>query len=124
MRAMVQIKGKKKKRRVSSSGNNRPGGTQEQRIKKSKMNDPLLNPPANTDQHEEQEGEEEGEEVNEQPPRRVYTEREMRAGQSTSGRNLWKQKHAKGKFNVKMAKKKNNNDRLPGSFVKPKTYKN
>ena len=42
-------------------------------------------------------------------------------GGGMSGRQQWKLKHKKGKFNPKSAKK--NEHRVAGSFVKSKKYK-
>ena len=44
-----------------------------------------------------------------------------RGGGGMSGRQQWKLKHKKGKFNPKSAKK--NEHRVAGSFVKSKKYK-
>jgi hypothetical protein len=119
MRSVVSVKGKKK-RRVNKS----KGGSSEQRQKKSRMNDPLVNLDpsvtvengADGDNGEEEGGEQEGGEVES----RLYTEKEV-LGRGTAGRTAWKMKHQKGKFNPKNAKK--HSHRMAGTFVKSKKPK-
>lgn len=110
MRSLVNIKGKRGKKRSHVSARGR--GSQDQRVQRSKMNDPLLNPPPET-AHE---GEGGGDEA-ETP--RVFSEREV-LGKGTSGRNIWKMKHQKGKFNPKLKRPTN---RVAGSFTKAKKPK-
>jgi ATP-dependent RNA helicase DDX56/DBP9 len=55
---------------------------------------------------------------------RVFTSGEIKGGslgRSTSGRQQWKLRHKKGKFDTKNAKK--NSHRMAGSFIKSKQYK-
>lgn len=109
MRSMVSMKEKKRKSKAR-----RQGGTQEQRIKKSKLNDPLMNP---SKQSEAQADDgKTGIEENEIQETRIFTDNEISNGGTTSGRKQWKMRHGKGKFNPKLKKK--NSDRVPGTFMK------
>jgi ATP-dependent RNA helicase DDX56/DBP9 len=118
MRSMVSVRGKKKKRRA-----NKVSSSQEQRVKKSKMNDPLMQPQGSQNEAEGpidiDDGADDADDAGE-TEQRVYTEKEV-LGRSSSGRNQWKAKHKKGKFNPKTAKK--NTHRVAGSFMKSKPFK-
>lgn len=129
MRGVVTLRNKKvgkHKKRKSSAGGLM---TQEQRVKHSKMNDPLLS--AGVVREPEAEGEagmgagmeedaEDVRRVDEEISNRVYTNTES-IGTSTSGRKSWKLRHKKGQFNPKAAKA--NSHRQKGSFIKSKQYK-
>ena len=104
MRGVSQANSNKKRKRHQSQ-------TQSQRVQQSKSKDPLM--ALDTDASRKQ-----------IDIPRMYTAGEAGAlgkNESTSGRQKWQQKHGKGKFNKKEAKK--NPQRLKGAFVKSKAYK-
>ena len=124
MRSVVNIKGKRKKRSGAGRAQGQ-GGSQEQRIKRSRMNDPLLNPEAG-EAGEAEPGEmqttgagadKDDTGVSDSVPDKVFTEAELAGRRGASGRTMWKMKHKKGKFNPKVKKPTN---RVAGSFIKGK----
>ena len=108
MRSVVNIKERKRKGKRS-----RINGTQEQRIKKSKLNDPLIN--LSHDSQVAQTTDDLDKDEGQALDRPILTDKEISSG-GLSGRKQWKMRHRKGKFNPKIKSK--NNDRVPGTFMK------
>lgn len=132
MKAIADTNPKKSKKRKT----NAHGQTQEQRIQKSKSRDPLnsVNPgvyqsnDADTGNYvEELNGNNQDEEIArddgpQSQEKRLFTTKEAsRLGHSAAGRREWQERHKKGKFNTKQAKKSAH--RTPGTFMKVKNYK-
>jgi hypothetical protein len=120
MRSVVRTNAgrKGKKRRTQNGGD----GQAERRIQKSRMNDPLMSGSLSTGAGE---GEGSGPAEVAAPADRVFTASDMSHGlgktSSSSGRQQWKMRHQKGKFDSKKANKESH--RTPGAFVKSKQYK-
>jgi hypothetical protein len=114
---------KNKKRKTTSSGG---GASQDARVRKSKSNDPLLGGGGGglgetsfADTVGDDDGGGGGDD--DADNMRVFTNGELEGANVASGRQQWKQKHGKGKFNKKAGTK--NSHRMPGSFIKSKAYK-
>lgn len=113
---------KGKKRRTQGGGD----GQVERRIQKSKMNDPLMGGgSASIGEEGVESGSSSGPSEVSAPADRVFTAGDMSHGMgktsSSSGRQQWKMRHQKGKFDSKKANKESH--RTPGAFVKSKQYK-
>jgi hypothetical protein len=124
MRSVVRTNtGRKGKKRRTQGGGD---GQVERRIQKSRMNDPLMGGSASTgEEGGEGEGSGSGPAEVAAPADRVFTAGDMSHGMgktsSSSGRQQWKMRHQKGKFDSKKANKESH--RTPGAFVKSKQYK-
>ena len=138
MRSVVRTNtGRKgKKRRVQGNGD----GQVERRIQQSKRNDPLMGGSSssssgsnsgsnggnnsgsndNNDNNSEPQNTNSNEKID-----RVFTSGEMAHGlgktSNNSGRQQWKMRHSKGKFDTKKNNKESH--RMTGAFVKSKQYK-
>jgi ATP-dependent RNA helicase DDX56/DBP9 len=112
LKSAANVTNNKKKKRKANA-------TEDVKRKKSKSKDPLQSFDASIDN-----GDEDNEVINEGPieptEKKVYMSTEA-LGQSTSGRQNWKLRHRKGKFDP--IKQKKSSMRLPGSFTKSKGYK-
>eukprot|EP01034_Spumella_vulgaris_P028491 gene28491-35348_t len=111
-------KGRAKKRKTDNS-------TADQRVQKSKMNDPLRNlaagddaAPESHDAGEDQGGDDGADEGGDD---QVFDVNSSQSAGGMSGRKDWKERHKKGKFNPLMMK--HNEHRQAGSFIKSKNYK-
>ena len=106
---------KGKKRRTQGGGD----GQVERRIQSSKRNDPLMGGSSNSS------GDVESAAVPQEKVDRVFTAGDMSHGlgktSTSSGRQQWKMRHQKGKFDAKKMNKESH--RTPGAFVKSKQYK-
>lgn len=105
---------KGKKRRTQGGGD----GQVERRIQSSKRNDPLMGGSSSS-------GDVESAAVPQEKVDRVFTAGDMSHGlgktSTSSGRQQWKMRHQKGKFDAKKMNKESH--RTPGAFVKSKQYK-
>ncbi len=118
MRSVASVTSKKKRNNKKRKTDN---SSADQRVQKSKMNDPLRNladssTPAGGDEGGDQE--DGGDEGGEDAPKIFETDASQGG---MSGRKEWKERHKKGKFNPLMAK--HNEHRQAGSFIKSKNYK-
>lgn len=121
MKSVANVTNKKrkaaKKRKIDNS-------SVDQRVQKSKMNDPLLNPSAasSSGAHDDDGGDDgDGDGNDEGGEADVVDHRGSANDGGMSGRKEWKARHKKGKFNPLMAK--HNEHRQQGSFIKSKNYK-
>jgi hypothetical protein len=128
MRSVANSNANKKRKRKRTQG----GGSEglEKRLNQSKKKDPLvggLSDETGGDDGADAVGDAGGDDGGDDNGNdRVFTTGEIRGGggglgRGMSGRQQWKLKHKKGKFNPKSAKK--NEHRVAGSFVKSKKYK-
>jgi hypothetical protein len=99
---------RKKKRKVS-------GQSQDQRVKSSKMRDPLRNPSV-TEEHEVTDAQEPAEEESkDKDTERIFSNSEAsHLGRGISGRKEWKMRHHKGPF--KKTNPRSQSKRVPGTF--------
>ena len=116
--------GRKGKKRRTQGGD----GQIDRKIQQSKRNDPLMGGSTSAG-----EGSGEGSEivsasavaVSAVKEDRVFTAGDMKHGMgkasTSSGRQQWKMRHSKGKFDTKKVNKESH--RTPGAFVKSKQYK-
>lgn len=117
MKSVVDLDTKKSKKRKAKT--NVRGQSQEQRMLKSKHNDPLYQTAENESGEVEEASEPaiQGEET-----KIVYTTKEAsNLGRSVAGRREWQLRHKKGKFNQKQDQK--NSHRVKGTFSKTKRNK-
>ena len=116
---------KGKKRRTQGGGD----GQVERRIHASKRNDPLMGGNSSSSSSSSGDAENASEpgsgSVSQAKVDRVFTAGDMSHGlgktSTSSGRQQWKMRHQKGKFDSKKANKESH--RTPGAFVKSKQYK-
>ena len=136
MRSVVEVPSLKNKKRKAK--HNLKGRSQEQKILRSKQNDPLYRPTSTSldnndnygndghddnyhDPHDEDFGvPSKGSEFMEE--KKVFSSKEAsNLGRSIAGRREWQARHKKGKYNAKQEKK--NAHRVAGSFSKAKALK-
>lgn len=115
MKSVVDLDTKKSKKRKAKT--NVRGQSQEQRMLKSKHNDPLYQ----TLEDENVDVDEALEQPSEQESRVFSTKEASNLGRSVAGRREWQARHKKGKFNQKQEKK--DSHRVKGTFSKAKQYK-
>lgn len=114
MKSVADTNPQKSKKRKNKA--NARGQSQEQRMLKSKHNDPLYQAPEDSAEVDEQHEAAAPEEI------RVFSTKEAsNLGRSVAGRREWQARHKKGKFNEKHDKK--NAHRVKGTFSKAKQYK-
>ena len=135
----MRQKGNKKKRKLRNVNNNGVGvgASQEQRVLRSKMKNPLFNQQqvssnqqssllgdVNSD-HVHNDTHDNDDRNNVQPLKstneKLYANSSVLGESKLSGRREWKLKHKKGDFNPKIMKR--NTHRMTGSFIKSKNYK-
>ena len=141
MRGLTTIRQKsnKKKRKLRNTTSITNGSSQEQRVLRSKLNNPLYNYPQVTTTNEALSVEESrnvdfnnhsndnhissraDDHVDNDALDKVYANSSILGESKLSGRREWKLKHKKGAFNPKIMKR--NTHRTPGSFIKSKNYK-
>lgn len=155
MRGLTTIRQKsnKKKRKLRNTSNtsttSSSGASQEQRVLRSKLNNPLYNCPQVTttttheassdvvdrnddnihndthddDHNNNNNNHRQQQQQQQQQPNldKVYANSSILGESKLSGRREWKLKHKKGAFNPKIMKR--NTHRTPGSFIKSKNYK-
>ena len=154
MRGLTTIRQKsnKKKRKLrntttsSNGSSNGSGASQEQRVLRSKLNNPLYNCPQVTTTHDDvssvlevgrndvsnydNDVNNRGDNTHDNDDHhqqqqsnldKVYANSSILGESKLSGRREWKLKHKKGAFNPKILKR--NTHRTPGSFIKSKNYK-
>lgn len=148
MRGLTTIRQKsnKKKRKLRNTTSITNGSSQEQRVLRSKLNNPLYNYPQvttneassvevsrnddfnnhNNINDNDTHGDDHHCNKNKQQQQqstldKVYANTSILGESKLSGRREWKLKHKKGAFNPKIMKR--NTHRTPGSFIKSKNYK-
>lgn len=141
MRGLTTIRQKsnKKKRKLRNTTSISNGSSQEQRVLRSKLNNPLYNYPQVTTTNEASSVEvsrnvdfnnhsndnhissRDDDHVDNDTLDKVYANSSILGESKLSGRREWKLKHKKGAFNPKIMKR--NTHRTPGSFIKSKNYK-
>ena len=114
--------GRKGKKRRTQGGD----GQVDRKIQQNKKNDPLMGGSSSAGEGSGEVGEtvsvSAASAVKED---RVFTAGDMKHGMgkasTSSGRQQWKMRHSKGKFDIKKVNKESH--RTPGAFVKSKQYK-
>eukprot|EP01038_Epipyxis_sp_PR26KG_P004418 gene4418-6245_t len=105
MKTVVNVNSSKKKRK----GGAKTSGSRENRVNKSKLNDPLFASTLNVSSNEN------ATETETRTQDRVFTHDDL--PDAVSGRKQWKMNHHKGKFSKKTSKSAEMS--VPGSFIKP-----
>ena len=116
MKSVVDLDTKKSKKRKAKT--NVRGQSQEQRMLKSKQNDPLYQAPDNEGAYIDADADAD-EPLSVPEESRVFSTKEAsNLGRSVAGRREWQARHKKGKFNQKQDQK--NSHRVKGTFSKVK----